>query len=251
MSIDQSTTLCPSVDFWLQLGILCFNPTDICRFNLPFVPGIAGVSIFFGSGKRFTGWWRWSKMGEPVQSFGVLRKSNISHWFFVPLFFSPRTDEGCLVYYACCKEEHSPLSICTDSGLQWGQAVLVGVLLSWKYRTKCCFCYKSRESEPSIPMSLAAREVITPGQDIKRIGILVISNKFGSFQLLAPECLVLLVLWHIVCIKNLSYYLFGRAAPYKAIASCILLPFQCKLPGSLPVLPAWIPWHRRWYFWAT
>jgi len=35
---------------------------------------------------------------------------------------------------------------------------------------------------------------ITPGQDIKRLGILVISNKFGSFQLLAPECLVLLVL---------------------------------------------------------
>ena len=101
MSIDQSSTLCPSVDFWLQLGILCFDPTDICRFNLPFVPGIAGVSIFLDRARNSYVDYvdqKWENLWKCV---GVSCKNQTFLIDFLFLdFFSPRTDEGCLVYAA-------------------------------------------------------------------------------------------------------------------------------------------------------
>lgn len=128
----------------VQVSTFGFNLVSFVSIQRTYAGSIFHLSLallesqFFGSGKKFICWLRWSKMGEPVQKLrcvvkmlGVSCKTNISRGILLfPIFFSPRTDEGCLVYYACCKEEHSPLSICTDSGLQWGQAVLVGVLLS-------------------------------------------------------------------------------------------------------------------------
>ena len=55
--------------------------------------------------------------------------------------------------------------------------MLFGVLLSYKYHTQCWISYKSRESELSISMSFAAREVITPGQQ----------EICNPYQLLAPR----------------------------------------------------------------
>ena len=55
--------------------------------------------------------------------------------------------------------------------------MLFGFLLSYKYHTQCWISYKSRESELSISMSFAAREVITPGQQ----------EICNPYQLLAPR----------------------------------------------------------------
>ena len=137
-------------------------------------------------------------------------------------------------------------------------------------------------------MSLAAKKVITPGQDIKRLGILVISNKFGSFQLLAPECLVLLVLWHTVDGQNpapvdmVVYPIFYRVwyipggclgflpstvllVSKSSVSTCFgsAAPFlgHClPLPSILSAQVAWLSTRAtgltfhdipRWYFWAT
>ena len=71
-------------------------------------------------------------------------------------------------------------------------------------------------------------------QDIKRVGIFVISNKFGSFQLLAPECPVLLVLWHIVCIKKLSYYLSVEPHPKRPLPPASFYPFSASCLALYP-----------------
>jgi len=147
----------------------------MCRFNLPFVPGIAGVSIFWirqeihmlitliKNGRIC------AKASVCCENAWCVLQTNISRGILLfPIFL---VQELMKDVWSTTHAAKRNILLCLFAQIlvyNEGKQCWLVFCFPENTETKCWIRYKSRESEPSIPMSLAAREVITPGQDIKR-----------------------------------------------------------------------------------